>query len=66
MTNESVGDFTDLRLVADQPFAEDTNVTISFEDISTEGVCSLLGNIQLHIPTLLDKLVVSYLAMKND
>ena len=44
-TTESVGTFTEVRLVADQPFAEDTSVTISFEDISAEGVCSLLGNI---------------------
>ena len=48
MTDESVGNFTEVRLVADQPFAEETNVTvtISFEDISAKGVCSLLGNIQ--------------------
>ena len=40
-TTESVGDFTEVRLVADQPFAEDTNVSISFEDIPPTGVCSL-------------------------
>ena len=39
-TTESVGDFTEVRLVADQPFAEDTNVSITFEDIPPTGVCS--------------------------
>ena len=52
-TTESVGNFTEVRLVADQPFAEDTDVSISFEDISATGVCSLVASIQLHIPTLL-------------
>ena len=36
-TDESVGNFTEVRLVADQPFAKDGNVTISFEDISATG-----------------------------
>ena len=44
-TTESVGNFTELRLVANQPFAEDTSVSISFEDISATGVYSLLENI---------------------
>ena len=65
-TTESVGDFTEVRLVADQPFAEDTSVSISFEDDSAIGVCSLLTSIQLHIPTLLDKLTASCSATKND
>ena len=65
-TTESVGDFTEVRLVADKPFAEDTSVNISFEDISATGVCNLLTSIQLHIPTLLDKLTASCLATKND
>ena len=39
---ESVGDFTEVRLVADQPFAEDTSVSISFEDISANSQCSRL------------------------
>ena len=40
-TNESVGDFTEVRLVADQPFAEDTRVNISFEDINATGQCNI-------------------------
>ena len=40
-TTESVGNFTDVRLVADQPFAEDTSVSISSEDITAISVCSL-------------------------
>ena len=59
-TTESVGDFTEVRLVADQPFAEDTSVNISFEDISATGECSLPRNIQLHISTLLDKLIAGF------
>ena len=43
-TNESVGDFTGVRLVADQPFAEDTNVSISFQDINATGQCSINMN----------------------
>ena len=42
---ESVGDFTEVRLVADQPFAEDTRVPISYEDISATGQCSRLHTI---------------------
>ena len=51
-TTESVGNFTEVRLVADQPFAEDTNVSISFKNLTATGVCSLVANIQLYIPTL--------------
>ena len=41
-TDESVGNFTGVRLVADQPFAEETNVTISFEDINgATGQCNI-------------------------
>ena len=39
---ESVGNFTEIRLVADQPFAKDTSVSISFEDISATGQCSMI------------------------
>ena len=46
-TTESVGNFTEVRLVADQPFAENTSVNISFEDISATGVCSLLATITI-------------------
>ena len=45
MTDESVGNFTEVRLVADQPFAKDTSVSISFEDISATGQCSRLHTI---------------------
>ena len=38
---ESVGNFQDVRLVSSQPFAEDTDVTISFTDISATGKNSL-------------------------
>ena len=38
---ESVGNFQDVRLVSSQPFAADTNVTISFTDISATGKNSL-------------------------
>ena len=38
---ESVGNFRDVRLVSSQPFAEDTDVTISFTDISATGKNSL-------------------------
>ena len=41
MTNESVGNFTEVCLVADQPFAKDTSVTISFEDITAIGQCNI-------------------------
>ena len=37
-----MGNFTEVRLVADQPFAEDTSVSISFEDGSAIGQCSRL------------------------
>ena len=40
-TVESVGNFQDVRLVSSQPFAEDTDVTISFTDISATGKNSL-------------------------
>ena len=40
-TNESVGDFTEVRLVTDQPFAKDTRVNISFEDGSATGQCNI-------------------------
>ena len=48
-TTESVGNFTEVRLVADQPFAEDTNVTISFEDISATGVYTVCLEIYNYI-----------------
>lgn len=38
---ESVDNFQDVRLVSSQPFAEDTDVTISFTDISATGKNSL-------------------------
>ena len=41
MTNESVGNFTEVCLVADQPFAKDTSVNISFEDITAIGQCNI-------------------------
>ena len=41
MTDESVGDFTGVRLVSDQPFAKDTSVPISFEDINATGQCNI-------------------------
>ena len=42
MTDESVGDFTEVRLVADQPFAKNTTgFNISFEDISATGQCNI-------------------------
>ena len=57
MTDESVGDFTEVRLVVDQPFAEDTSVNISFEDINgATGQCNInintmsLGAILLPTP----------------
>ena len=37
MAEESVGDFTEVRLVADQPFAEDTSFPMSFKDITAKG-----------------------------
>lgn len=40
-TVESVGNFQDVRLTSSQPFAEDTNVTISFTDITATGKKSL-------------------------
>ena len=39
-----MGNFT-VRLVADQPFAEDTRVPISYEDINATGQCSRLHTI---------------------
>ena len=36
-TSESVGNFEEVRLVASQPFAKDTDVTISFADITATG-----------------------------
>ena len=41
-----MGNFT-VRLVADQPFAEDTRVPISYEDINATGQCSRLHTIIL-------------------
>ena len=37
-----MGNFTEIRLVADQPFAKDTSVSISFKDISATGQCSMI------------------------
>ena len=45
MAEESVGIFTEVRLVADQPFAKNTSVCISYEDISATGQCSRLHTI---------------------
>ena len=40
-TSETVGSFNEVRLVSSEPFAEETQVTISFEDISATGMfCS--------------------------
>ena len=45
MTEESVGDYIEVRLVVDQPFARVTSVYISYEDISATGQCSRLHTI---------------------
>ena len=45
MAEESVGNFTEVRLVVDQPFAEDTSVIISYENISATGQCSTIHTI---------------------
>ena len=37
-TSETVGSFSKVRLTSSEPFANDTQVTISFEDISATGM----------------------------
>ena len=41
MTNETGGAFDGMRLVSSKPFPKDTQVTISFEDVSATGMSSM-------------------------
>ena len=47
-----MGNFTVIRLVADQPFAKDTSVYISYEDINATGQCSRIYTIIPNIALL--------------
>ena len=41
MTSETSGAFDGMRLVSSKPFSEDTQVTISFQDVSATGMSSV-------------------------